>query len=166
MSATSHGWLWLTPIAPEVASYSAPLIMLGVTGVLGVWALVYLSLRRPRRFRPLIRREPWDCGFGSLNSRMQYTASAFAMPFKQVFGPMFRIQEEVLRQLDETLPTRVLKLRYHIHVDDIMWRFFYRPFEQAIAWSSRRLARIQTGHLRHYLAYSFVTLLLLLWLIA
>jgi len=165
-TSTSRGWLWLTPIAPEVASYSAPLIMLGVTAVLVVWALVYLMLRRKRQFSPLLRRDPWDCGFGSLNPRMQYTASAFAMPFKQVFAPLFRIHEEVERNMDESLPTRLLQLRYQLHSEDICWRLFYRPFMQGIAWSSRRVARIQTGRLRHYLAYSFITLLLLLWLVS
>jgi len=165
-TATSHGWLWLTPIAPEVASYSPPLIMIGILGALGAWAAVYFLLRRRRISKPTIRREPWDCGFGSLQSNMQYTASAFAMPFKEVFRPLFRIHEEVRRQVNEQLPTQMQKLRYQIHIDDIMWPFFYQPFKGMITWSSRRVARIQTGRLRHYLAYSFVTLLLLLWLVS
>ncbi len=163
---TSRGWLWLTPIAPEVASYSAPLILIGILGALGSWALVYLLLRRRRRTQPVIRREPWDCGFGSINARNQYSATAFAMPFRQVFGPLFRIHEETERQMDERLPTLAASMRYQIHTDDISWRVFYRPFKQSIAWSSRHVASIQTGRLRHYLAYSFVTLLLLLWLVS
>jgi len=162
MSATSRGWLWLTPIAPATASYSAPLILLGMLAALGTWAMVYFLLRRRRRSSPVLRRYPWDCGFGSLNHNMQYTASAFAMPFRKVFGPVFRIHEQMERQVAKTLPTRVVQLRYRIHTDDIMWRLFYRPFEKIITWSSRRVARIQTGRLRYYLGYSFATLLLLL----
>jgi len=165
-SATSRGWLWLTPIAPEVASYSAPLVLLNLLGALAVWAVVYLLLRRRRHSSPVVRRDPWDCGFGSIKSNMQYSAEAFAMPFKVVFGPLFRINEKVERNMDETLPTHMLELRYQAHVYDISWRLFYQRFEQVITWSSRRVARIQTGRLRHYLAYSFVTLLLLLWVVS
>lgn len=163
--ATSRGWLWLTPIAPQVASYSAPLVLLGIFLALSVWGLVYLALRRRRRIQPVIRRDPWDCGFGSLNSRMQYSASAFAMPFKVVFDPLFRIHEESERQMDDRLPTLPARISYLIHTDDISWNIFYRPFYRSITWLSRQVARIQTGHLRHYLAYSFITLLLLLWLV-
>jgi NADH:ubiquinone oxidoreductase subunit 5 (subunit L)/multisubunit Na+/H+ antiporter MnhA subunit len=164
--ASSRGWLWLTPIAPQVASYSAPLILVGIILTLSVWVLVYLALRQRRRTRPVIRRDPWDCGFGSLNPRMQYSASAFAMPFKVLFGPLFRIHEESERQMDEKLPTLPARLSYQIHTDDIIWVIFYRPFKRSITFMSRQVARIQTGHLRHYLAYSFVTLLFLLWLVS
>jgi formate hydrogenlyase subunit 3/multisubunit Na+/H+ antiporter MnhD subunit len=165
-SATRHGWLWLTPVAPEVASYSAPLISLGVLLALAAWALVYLSARRRRGMSPVPRRDPWDCGFGSLTSRMQYTPTAFTMPIRQIFQPIFRLHEESIRDMDPRLPTRPAQLQHSINVEDITWNACYRPVEHAIHRLSRLVGRIQTGHLRHYLAYSFITLLVLLWLIA
>ena len=45
------------------------------------------------------------------------------------------------------------------------WKWFYQPVVQLLHATTRRVSRIQTGNLRHYLAYTFVTLLLLLWLI-
>lgn len=165
-SATRHGWLWLTPVSPEVASYSAPLICLGVIMAVGVWALVYFSLQRKRRAAPVPRRDPWDCGFGSVTSRMQYSPSAFVMPIRQVFSPAFRLHEERVREMDDQLPTRPVNLRYLIHVEDLCWNIVYKPVEFVIHRTSRLVGRIQTGHLRHYLAYSFITLLIMLWLIA
>lgn len=162
-TATGRGWLWLTPISPETASYSAPLVMAAVTTMIGVWGVIHLVLRR-RRISPVPRRDAWDCGYGSLSSRMQYSATAFAMPIRQVFRPIFHIREEFQREMDTDLPTRAERLRYHLHVEDASWRLFYRPVERAITWCSRLVSRIQTGHLRHYLAYSFFTILLLLWL--
>ena len=56
-------------------------------------------------------------------------------------------------------------MQYQVHADDICWNWFYRPIERWIMVSARVVARIQTGQLRHYLAYSFFTLVLLLWLV-
>lgn len=164
-AATGQGWLWLTPIAPEVASYSAPLVMLGVLIALAAWLGIWGWLRR-RRGRPVIvRRDPWDCGFGALTPRMQYTATAFAMPFKEVFRPVWRLGEQHVREMDETLPTRPKHLEHQLEVEDRTWRWFYAPIGHWVLAAARRVARIQTGHIRHYLAYSFVTLVVLLWLI-
>ena len=165
VAATQKGWLWLTPIAPEVASYSAPLILLGVFIALGVWACIYFYARRRRRIQPEPRKPAWDCGFGPLNSRMQYSATAFAMPIRHVFRSLMRLHEEKVREMDPRLPTHPSELRYQFHADDISWHYLYLPVEALLHAAARRVSRIQTGHLRHYLAYSFFTLLLLLWLI-
>ncbi len=164
-TATSKGWLWLTPVAPEVASYSAPLICLGVILALSAWGVVYFVSRKEWHVEPAQRTDPWDCGFGSLNSRMQYSALAFVMPIRQIFQPIFHIEEDSVRETDPQQPTQVTQLRYGLRVNDLSWNMFYRPIEQLVHVVARRVSRLQTGHLRHYLAYSFFTLLLLLWLI-
>ncbi len=89
-SAAVHGWLWLTPVSPERASYSGTTVFLGIFGVV---VAVYLLLH----VRPgAIRRVPiWDCGFEKLNARMQYTATSFSMPIRRIFGHLFSIREEV-----------------------------------------------------------------------
>jgi formate hydrogenlyase subunit 3/multisubunit Na+/H+ antiporter MnhD subunit len=166
IAATSQGWLWLTPVAPETASYSAPLVMFGVLVALGAWAGVWLWMRRRRVSSPIPRKEPWECGFGPINPRMQYSATAFAMPIRQVFRPVWRFHEERVREMDPTLPTRPLRLSYRIHTEDITWNWLYAPVERLVQKSARLVARLQTGHLRHYLGYSFLTLLVLLWLIS
>lgn len=165
VSASREGWLWLTPVAPEVASYSAPLVLLGVTIAIAAWAIVYLWLRQSRRATPVPRRDPWDCGFGALTTRMQYSATAFAMPIRHVFRPIFRMHEEKVRDMHAQLPTHPAQLRYHIQAEEISWHFVYTPVERLVQAAARRVAAIQTGQLRHYLAYSFFTLIGLLWLI-
>jgi formate hydrogenlyase subunit 3/multisubunit Na+/H+ antiporter MnhD subunit len=164
-SAAREGWLWLTPVAPEVASYSAPLVLLGVCLALVAWGAVYLWLRPARRAAPVPRRDQWDCGFGAVGARMQYSAAAFAMPIRHVFRPLYRLREEKVRDMDTRLPTRPVALRYLIHADEITWPLLYTPVERLVQAAARRIAWIQTGQLRHYLAYSFFTLIGLLWLI-
>lgn len=161
-AATHEGWMWLTPVSPRVASYSGPLIFAGVLVALGTWAAVYLALHRRRRNDPVPRVEPWDCGFGALNPRMQYSAAAMSMPIRQIFRPVWLVHEEVTKESDSQSGSQV---RYGLHVEDIAWHYLYLPVERFVQAAARRVSRIQTGHLRHYLAYSFFTLLLLLWLI-
>ena len=165
VAATREGWLWLTPVSAAVASYSAPLVLLGVLLAVGAWASVYLVARRRRRISPVLRGEPWECGFGPLTARMQYTATAFAMPIRHVFRAMLRLDEEKVRIMEPGLQTRPAELRYAFHSDDISWHYLYMPIERLLHAAARRVGRIQTGHLRHYLAYSFFTLVILLWLI-
>ena len=165
LSASREGWLWLTPVAPEVASYSAPLVLLGVSLALAAWGAVYLWSRKARRTTPVPRRDAWDCGFGGLNTRMQYSASAFAMPIRHIFRPVWRMHEDKVRDMDPRLPTRPALLRYLIHADELSWHIVYTPVERLVQAAARRVGAIQTGQLRHYLAYSFFTLIALLWLI-
>ena len=164
-AASRQGWLWLTPVAPRVASYSAPVIFGGVAIALCVWGLTWLALRSRRRVAPVPRLPAWDCGFGPLNARMQYSATAFAMPLREIFRPVLKMDEVSTREMDPALPTLPTRLQYHLHVDDICWNGFYRPVERGVTLAARLVSRLQTGQLRHYLAYSFFTLVLLLWLV-
>ena len=164
-AAGSEGWLWLTPVSPTVASYSAPIICAGLAIAICLWATVWLFRRRPRMTRPVPRVPAWDCGFGGLSARMQYSATAFSMPLREIFRPAFNIESSTLREMNDSLPTLAARLQYLLHVEDIFWNWCYRPIERGIAFASRMVAKIQTGHLRHYLAYSFFTLVLLLWIV-
>ena len=85
--------MWLTPIAAERASYSAPLTFLVI---LVVVVATYLLLHA----RPgAVRRALWDCGFEKVTERMQYTATSFSMPLRRIFGFLFFSIEEQVRQL-------------------------------------------------------------------
>jgi len=154
VQATARGWLWLTPVSAETASYGAPIV---VAGLLFVWWLSSLLLRRGV-VREIRRCEPWDCGFAPPNARMQYTASAFAQPFRRVFGMLFHI-DEVVEQKEQVL-------RYRLQVTDRAWGLFYAPVAKAVQAAARRVTRIQSGNIRIYLGWSLGTLLILLWLIS
>jgi len=162
--ATASGWLWLTPISADTASYSAPLVLLGVLVSLLVWFGVYLLLRA-RRPSSTPRAETWDCGFGSVNSRTQYTATAFAMPIRQIFAPVWKLHETIAREPQPGLPLQPSRIQYQVHAEDVFWGWIYEPIIVWVRWSSRHIAMIQTGNLRHYLGYTFLTLILLLWVI-
>jgi len=160
-SATQHGWLWLTPVSSTEASYSAPLVLIGI---LLAWWLIW-QLLHPRGARSVRRGKTWDCGFGPLNARMQYTGTSFAMPLRRIFSPVWRIDEKVERQ-SEAEGLRVSRLSHQLQVSDHSWYALYEPIGRLVLVAARRIARLQQGNIRVYIAYSFFTLLVLLWLIS
>lgn len=156
-SASGLGWMWLTPIAYERASYSAPIVFLGI---LAVVIAVYLLLHA----RPgAMHRVPiWDCGFEKLTSRMQYTATSFAMPIRRIFGFLFSIKEQVKQLPPLRHSAFPLRLHYSLRVRDRFWGWLYQPVVDASFWVSRRIGRLQQGRIQIYLIYSFVTIVVLL----
>jgi hydrogenase-4 component B len=156
------GWLWLTPVSPEVASY-APALVFFCTLVVG-WLCYYLLYRRTGlKPRPA---EPWDCGFGGLTSRMQYTSGSFSMPIRRIFQPLFEVRETFEEHKEGAAQTRVTTLRYQFQVLDRAWLILYEPSGRAVTWLARSVGRLQTGNIRTYLGYSFFTLIFLLWVIS
>jgi len=153
--ATAEGWLWLTPISPQVASYSAPLVVLVLVAMTGLvlWVVRRGGVQRVRR------RDAWDCGFGPPSTRMQYTATAFAQPIRRVFGPLFHIEESVVQREDGSL-------RHQLQVSDRAWGLFYLPVVHAVEGAARRVVRLQSGNVRVYLGWTLATLLVLLWITA
>ena len=156
--ATSHGWLWLTPVSMDVASYGAPMVFLAIGCA---WFLTWLWLH-PRRKNTGIRIVPtWDCGFGSLNARMQYTASSFSMPIRRIFRPVWSVSENY-KKPDQEDPGG----KYQLIIGDWVWLKIYQPIGRLLLATARRAALIQGGNIRVYLAYSFFTLLFLLWVVS
>lgn len=156
-SAGAFGWMWLTPIAHERASYSGPIIFFYIIAVV---VLVYILLHTRRT---AIHRAPlWDCGFEKITPRMQYNATSFSMPIRRIFGFLFNIKERVrLVHLlgDKAFPKQ---LHYHLRVRDRFWGWLYRPVADLGFWVSRKVGRLQQGRMQVYLIYSFVTIIVLL----
>ncbi|MGH8629515.1 MAG: hydrogenase 4 subunit B [Burkholderiales bacterium] len=153
-SIARSGWLFLTPASPERASYSAPVFAIGIA----LTVLVAFVLVR-RLYHGRIRRAPaWDCGFPGLDARMQDTAEGFGQPVKQIFEPFYRVERHVPSPFDA-------KPAYWSKTEDPLWYWFYVP----VAWGAERMsslvAILHHGRIHLYLAYSFVTLLLLLFVL-
>jgi hydrogenase-4 component B len=159
-SLTAHGWLWLTPVSADVASYSAPLVLAAIVLTFFIGRLLLRHNANP------IRRGPaWDCGFGPLNARMQYTATAFAQPIRRVFSGVWKVQEQVEIKHADAPATLVNSIRHQLHISDWSWLKLYEPIGRLILASARHIGRLHSGHIRTYLMYSFGTLLLLLWIV-
>jgi len=151
LGTSATGWMFLTPISPDRASY-APFLFLLV--ILFVWLLTWLAVRQ--FYRAGARRAPpWDCGFPAQNARMQDSAEGFGQPIRQVFEPFFRMQRELPTPFDA-------KPRYRVIVEDHLWYWLYLPIAKVAEMITRAVTLLQRGRISVYLTYSFVTLLVLL----
>ena len=148
------GWL-LAPVAVERASYGPVIFLLGVAAS---FALAWLLVRRLYHGR--LRRAPaWACGFPWGNARMQDTAEGFGQPIRQMFEPFFRMQRELPTPFD-TQP------RYRVDIDDHFWHWLYLPVAALVAQVSRLVGLLQQGRIAVYLMFSFVTLVVMLVVVA
>ncbi len=154
-------WFWLAPVAAEQASYAAPLVLLGVliAGGISYW---YLRRDPAVAFR---RSDTWDCGFGGLTPHMQYNSTSFTMPFKRIFDKAWLIDEKIDTTTGK-IPLQVTDIHYQLHIQDHSWPKIYHPIEKLVYFLARVVGRIQTGNIRIYLGYSFVTLIFLLWMVS
>jgi hypothetical protein len=156
-SAGALGWIWLTPVAPERASYSGMIVFLGI---LAVVVLVYLLLHvRPGK----IHRVPiWDCGFEKINNRMQYNATSFSMPIRRIFGFFFSIRDQVKAGPNPGHAAFPRSLHYSLRIRDRFWGWLYKPIAVSSFWIARKVGMLQQGRIQTYLIYSFITIIILL----
>jgi len=151
-----NGWLWLTPVAPERASYSGGAVALGLLLAGGI---VWLALRRrggaPRRV------EIWDCGFPGITSRMTITGLGMSQMLRQVFDAFHAVPSEVRRgdHGHRSLPSA---MKVKVTIKDRIWETFYLPIGELTLWLAKHVVRLQTGKVHIYLTYSFVTVLVLM----
>jgi formate hydrogenlyase subunit 3/multisubunit Na+/H+ antiporter MnhD subunit len=145
------GWIFLTPMAAERASY-APLIFLLV--VVAVLALTWFGVRKFYHGR-LRRTAPWDCGYPEQTPRMQDTAQGFGQPIRQIFENFFIIEREVPTPFDRAP-------KYRGRSEDRLWYGGYLPIARLVGWLAEKIGTLQQGRIHIYLLYSFVTLVALL----
>jgi hypothetical protein len=145
------GWLFVSAMSAERASYSPLLFLLGVLVALGATFALVRWLYHGR-----MRRGPaWDCGFPLQTARMQDTAEGFGQPIKQIFEPVFRIDRRVPSPFDAAP-------RYEARAEDKLWYALYLPVARLAEWISASISILQSGRIHVYLLYSFVTVLVLL----
>jgi hydrogenase-4 component B len=136
--------------------------VLGAALLMGVvTAAAPVALAGARR---AIRRVPtWGCG-GTLNSRTEYTATAFSKPLLMVFRGVYRPTRE-LEALADVSPYFPQEVRYRVAIEPTFERHLYDPLLVGVMRVAERLKVLQAGSLHAYLGY--VLLLgaaLLIWL--
>ncbi len=149
-NATAN-WMFLAPVDTHRASYG-PLYFL--IAVAGVTLLTVLMVRRLYHGRT--RRGPaWDCGFPAQTARMQDTAEGFGQPIRRIFEPFFKIENDLPTPFD-------IHPKYHGMSEDKIWYLLYLPLKKVTEKLSSWVSLLQHGRIHLYLAYTFVTLVVLL----
>jgi hydrogenase-4 component B len=152
----------LNPGAALTAVWTLPLPLLAMlltalVGGVSVWMLA-LQRRMPGR-----RYITWECGFGELGPRTQYSATSFAQPINRLFGRLYRYAVAIQVQGKDRrhFPDAVTAETSH---EPYLETRVYTPALRSL----RRLAgmllmRLQAGSIHQYLFYMALVLFLLLW---
>ena len=151
---------WLTlRVSDGFATGSA----LAIAAALGV-ALVALPLglrvagvsRRRRAY------ETWGCGRIGQTARMEYTATAFANPFKRVFDFLYRPTKKLDIDFHPESRFFVERIEYENPTRSIFDDWLYRPVLDGLSGVARAARAIQSGSANLYLAYILAVLLIML----
>ena len=151
------GWA-LAPVNVEFSSLSpmALALLLIALSALGLLLVVaFGGLVKQRYYKT------WGCGI-NLTARMEYTATGFVQPIKRVFGAIYQPTVKLETELLEESRYFAKRRHFEFHIEPVFQKHLYDPVVAFFIGIAERLRVIQGGSLHLYLAYIFVTLIVLL----
>jgi hydrogenase-4 component B len=156
--AATGDWLTLR-VSGEFASLST----VAIAGALALSLLVPLAaLRLAGASRRTRGHETWGCGRLVQTPRMEYTATAFANPFKRVFDFFYRPTKRLDIEFHPESRFFVERIEYENPTRSIFDDWLYRPALDLLHAGARAVGALQSGDANRYLAYILAALLLML----
>jgi len=151
------GWA-LAPVNVEFSSLSSPALglVLAATAALGLALVAFYGGTSPRR-----HSRTWACGV-NLTPRMEYTATGFVQPIKRVFSTIYQPTVKLETEFLEESRYFAKRRRFEFHIEPMFQTYFYDPVIAFMSGLADRMRIVQGGSLHLYLAYMFVTLVMLL----
>jgi hydrogenase-4 component B len=146
---TNDGFGWVAPLWIALG--------LGAFLIAIPLALGLMGTNKRRRYY-----ETWGCGRALQTARFEYTATAFANPFKRVFALLYR--PVVTLDIDAHAESRyfVRTIAYYHERRLIFEEALYTPLLRLIQALARGARVMQSGNVHGYLAYILVALVALL----
>ena len=106
----------------------------------------------------------WDCGYYNLDSRNEYTATAFSKPFRIAFS-FFLLPYRKSEKIRDSF-YHVRKFTYETRTTFVFKHYFYEPLARSIYAVALKMRKLQPGSIHLYILYIFVTLAALLMITA
>ncbi len=105
----------------------------------------------------------WDCGFGTLNERMEYTATSLSQPIRAVFKVFFKSHNVTSKEFFVPPNQYLIKsINFHSKTKNIFEENLYQPIISSTLGIFDKIRKIQTGKINSYLLYIMITAVLLL----
>jgi hydrogenase-4 component B len=153
----SGNGLILTPGSLASGSVSPFVLAILLITLSGIPAILWLAWARPKP----VTGPAWDCGLPGLTADNEYTATAFSKPLRMIFGALFRPRREIQAEFDVS-PYYPKTIRFETEIQPAFEKHFYDPLRERILRLAGSMRMVQAGSLHAYLAYIFITLILLL----
>ncbi len=142
----------------------ASIMMPGVLVILAsVFVGVFVFVRIIGGKTKTIKYGTWDCGFGNLSEKTQYTATSLAEPIRRIFGVFYKPHNDI----DTDFYTKEnLYLKKSIHVFSTTKNVFdEKLYGKTISGSLfvlNKIRKIQSGKVNAYILYIMIALIALL----
>jgi len=155
---------FLINIDSNILSITNSLSKISIIGfILLILILVLFYLRSSLLKKKTVSFAPtWGCGSVNTNERQQYTSTSFANNFRELANPIFSTHKEYKKIYEnEIFPSR---RSFIVHTQDVFNKIII-GIVNFFMWILKKLARLQTGYIQHYILYAFIFILLLFLLL-
>jgi hydrogenase-4 component B len=142
----------------EFSSLSTPALALMLVSLAGLGLLLAWAFGGRLRTRYY---KTWGCGV-NLTPRMEYTATGFVQPIKRIFSTLYQPTIKLETEFLEESHYFAKRRRFEFHIEPLFQKYLYDPVVLFFSTLADRLRIVQAGNLHLYLAYIFVTLVVLL----
>jgi len=105
----------------------------------------------------------WDCGFGGLSERTQYTATSLVEPLSRVFAVFYKPKNEIINSF---YSDQNQYLKKSIEVSYTTRNIFEEFYDLVLSFNLyilNKIRKIQTGKINAYILYIMIALLSLLF---
>ena len=163
---------WLSPLTGMIGALfhldavpvMLPLIYalskMSLMGVILILVIVGILVVRRMVVKPtrVAYGPTWGCGYTAGTARQQYTATSYAANFAELANPVFarKVEYRNIHEEDIFPATRSFKLN---PVD--IFRVLLGRITDFSMLALKRIARLQTGNIQHYILYAFVFMLII-----
>lgn len=157
-SQIASGFVIVVKTAGATFSSVSPLVIAALLIVL--LPVLYIITRYYGGQRKIVTGDTWDCGT-PLSPRNEYTGTAYSKSINMIFSGIYRPSKELVAK--PTASPYIRKdMTYSDRTEQLFEKYLYSPVAGFAVRAARRLSFIQTGSIQAYLAYIFITLVLLL----
>jgi hydrogenase-4 component B len=151
---------------PLISSLGYNLSKVSVIGIVLIITVVLVMLLRSRVLRPekTSTGPTWGCGYTAGTAKQQYTATSYASNFEELASPVFHtnIEFEPIHE-EDIFPQK----RGFIRKSGDIFGLVTGKITGWAMMALKKIARLQTGNIQHYILYAFIfilTLFILLYL--
>lgn len=151
-------------IIPEISVYTKMLTRISMlSGILILVIVLILILRKVITAKNIVTSGPtWGCGYNAGSAKQQYTATSFSSSFENLASPLIPSKKEFEPvKPEEIFPEKRVFLSQTV---DFIRISLYRILDASM-WTLKKLARLQTGHIQHYILYAFIFIMIIFLLL-
>jgi hypothetical protein len=131
--------------------------MMGIILILFVVGFLYLRMRvlKPAK---VAYGPTWGCGYTAGSARQQYTATSYAANFAELANPMLNERADYREISEEDIFPQ--KRSFSLRPTDIFRSVLHKITDYSML-ALKKIARLQTGNIQHYILYAFIFMLII-----